>query len=58
MDGIFFEIIAEREVAEHFKKSMMTRRAAYVFNIAGTNTFLACGYTRTRRYQFTRKKRF
>jgi alanyl-tRNA synthetase len=41
----FFEIIAEREIAEHFEESMMTRRVADIVQIimltARTHAFLA-----------------
>ena len=44
-DNFFFIIIAEREIAEHFKKCMVARCSAYVFYVrifsAGTCTFLA-----------------
>ena len=46
MDSFIFEIIAEGEIAEHFKKSMMSTGVSYVFEIVVfstyTHTFLAC----------------
>ena len=35
------EIIAEGEIPQHFEESMMACGTAYVFNISGTDTFLA-----------------
>ncbi len=43
-DGFVFEIVAEREIAQHFKESMVTRRIADIVQIvvlpAGANAFL------------------
>ena len=33
MDGVFFEIIAEAEIAQHFKKSVMPCGVADIFQI-------------------------
>ena len=44
-----FEVIAKREVAQHLKKRTVARGFSYVFNIAGTDTFLAGGHSRSRR---------
>ena len=41
MDGFFLEIVAEAEVAQHFKKGVMVRRATDVIDVAGAKTFLA-----------------
>lgn len=42
-DGFVFEIVAEREIAQHFKESMVTRRIADIVQIvvlpAGANAF-------------------
>ena len=46
---LFFEIIAEREVAEHFKKSAVAVGFADLLNIGCTNTLLACCNPCTRR---------
>ena len=43
------EVIAKREVAQHLKKRTVARGFSYVFNIAGTDTFLAGGHSRSRR---------
>ena len=44
---LFFEIITEREVTQHFKKSTVTCGFAYALYIGSTNTFLAGGNTLT-----------
>ena len=45
MDGLFFEIITEAEIAQHFKKGMMPCRIADIFQVvmlaACTHTALA-----------------
>lgn len=43
------EIIAEREVAEHFKISAVPRSMTHVFDIGGSNALLAGRYAVTRR---------
>ena len=57
-NDFLFEIIAKREVAQHFKISMVTSCAADVFNIVRTNTFLAGRNARRRRFHLPCKKRF
>ena len=39
-NGFLFEIITEREIPQHFKKSPMPVRLADVLDITGTDTFL------------------
>ena len=51
-DGIVFEIIAEGEIAEHFKIRMMTGSAADIFNIARTDAALARRNACARRLHF------
>src|ERR1700682_2591268 len=46
----FLEIIANGEVAQHLKKSMMSARFPYIFNIIRTNAFLRVRDTRIIRY--------
>ena len=45
VDGVFFEIIAKAEVAQHLKKSVVTCGIAYVFQVVmlapGANAALA-----------------
>ena len=55
---LFFEIISKREVAEHFKIRLMTRRASDVLNISRTYTALARRDARARRLHLARKERF
>ncbi len=38
-----FEIIADGEIAEHFKKSMMPGSLAHVFDVVGPDAFLRIG---------------
>ena len=42
-NGFFLEVIAEGEVPQHFKESVVPGGVPYVFNITGTNAFLAGG---------------
>ena len=51
-DNLFFEIVAEREVAEHFKIGAVTRGFADVFNVGRANALLAGGYALSRRRNF------
>ncbi len=39
-DRLFFEVVAKAKVAQHLKKRMVTRGAAYVFNIVGADALL------------------
>ena len=55
---LFFKIVSKREVAEHFKIRLMTRRAPDVLNISRTYTALARRDTRARRLHLARKERF
>ena len=50
-----FEIIAEREVSEHFKKRAVSCRLADVFNVGRTDTFLTSRDALSRRSNFARK---
>ncbi len=49
LDGILFEIITKREIAQHLEESMMPCRLAHVFEIivlaAGSHTLLRSGST-------------
>ena len=49
VDGVLFEVIAEREVAEHFKVRAVARGVADVFNVAGADALLAGGHAVARR---------
>ncbi len=51
--SLVLEIIAERKVAEHFKKSAMAVGYANVVDIASAYTFLACCHALARRRHFT-----
>ncbi len=42
-DGFFLEVIADREVAEHFEKCMVTGGPSYIFNVVGADAFLGIG---------------
>ena len=53
----FFEIIAERKIAQHLKKSMMTGRATDIFDIAGTDATLRGGDPQLGRLHLAGKKR-
>ena len=44
-DGFFLEIVAKRKVSQHFKKCTVTGCLSYIFNISGTDTFLAGSHT-------------
>ena len=57
-DRLYFEVVTEREVTEHFEECMVTRRSADVLNVTRTNAFLARRDTRMRRFHFARKERF
>ena len=57
MNSFLLEVVAEGEIAEHFKKCMVTRSTTYVFKVPCAHTFLTCCDTMTRRYQFTGKER-
>ena len=48
-DRFMFEIIAKREVSEHFEKCTVTVCFTDIFNIAGTDTFLTGRYPVARR---------
>ena len=54
-NNLFFEVIAEREVTEHFKESAVSCRLADVFNIGCTNTFLTGCNSFSRRGDFARE---
>ena len=56
-DGFFFEVVAEGEVPQHFKKRMVTGRAADVVDIAGADALLARRNPVGRRYELARKIR-
>ena len=47
--GLQYEIITEGKVSEHLKEGAVTGCFSYIFNIAGTDTFLACCYSSSRR---------
>ena len=49
VDGLGLEIVAEREVAEHFKVRAVARGVADVFNVAGADALLAGGHAVARR---------
>ena len=53
--GLMLEIIAEREVSEHLKKSAVTRCDSDPLNIRRSDTFLTGGHTRSRRGELTCK---
>ena len=55
---LFFEIVSKREVAEHFKIRLMTRRASDVLDISRTYAALARRDARARRLHLARKERF
>ena len=44
VDGLGLEIVAEREVAEHFKVRAVARGVADVFNVAGADALLTGGH--------------
>ena len=56
-DGFLLEIIAERKVSEHFKESMMPRRAPDIFDIARADTFLCRRHAMPRRLHLPREIR-
>ena len=56
-NGLALEIIAEREVAEHFKERLVTRRAADVLDIARANAALARRHARAGRLHLAREER-
>ena len=43
MDGLFLEVVTEREVAQHLKEGAVAGSVADVLNIAGTDALLAGG---------------
>ena len=43
------EVIAKREIAEHFKVSAVSRRDANAFDVGCTDTLLTCGHAPFRR---------
>ena len=45
-DRLFLEIVADRKIAEHFEKRMVTARLADVFDVVGAQAFLHVGDTR------------
>ena len=51
------EIVSEREVSEHFKESAVPCGVSDTLNIGCADTFLAGGYSFSRRYSRTRKIR-
>ena len=56
-NGFFLEIIAEREVAQHFKERMVTGCTAYVVDIVGADALLAGRDAVRRRYELPREIR-
>ena len=48
-DRLTFKVISKRKVPKHFKKSQMPRRLAYIFNVSGTDAFLAGRHPASRR---------
>ena len=46
LDGLFLEIVAEREIAEHLEEGVMARGVADIFEVvvlaAGAHAFLRC----------------
>ncbi len=54
-NDLFFEIIAEREVPEHFKIRAVAGGLADIFNIGCADALLAGGYARSRRRNLPRK---
>ena len=56
-NGFLLEIVAEREVAEHFKERMVTGRTAYVVDVPGTDALLARRDPVRRRDELARKVR-
>ncbi len=52
-DHFLFEVIAEREVPQHFKIRMVAGSTAHVLDIPGTYTFLAGGDAGRRRFDLT-----
>ncbi len=49
-DSFLLEIVAKREVPQHFKEGMVASGMAYIFDIAGADTFLAGGDSVLRRF--------
>jgi len=43
VDGFFFEIIAERKVAQHFEERVVERGPAHIVDVTGSQAFLARG---------------
>ena len=52
---LFFKIITEWEITEHFKVSTVSCSFTYIFNVRCSDTFLAGGYSLSRRSDFTRE---
>ena len=48
VNGFPFEVISKRKVTQHLKKCTMTCCLTDIFDITGTDTFLACGHTSSR----------
>ena len=42
MNGLLFEVIAKRKIAQHLKKGVMTRGITHIFQVV---VFAACAYT-------------
>ena len=53
VDGLGLEIVAEREVAEHFKVRAVARGVADVLDVAGADALLAGGHAVARRLLLT-----
>ena len=43
MNGLAFEIIAETEIPQHLKKSLVVRRTTHIVDVPGSQTLLTCG---------------
>ena len=57
-NDLLLEIIAEGEIAQHFKECMVARRMAHVLDIARADALLARRDARGRRFQLAREERF
>ena len=57
VDRLGLEIVAEREVAEHFKVRAVAGGVADVFNVAGADALLAGGHAVARRLLLTGEER-
>ena len=57
VDGLTLEIVTEGKVAKHLEKGAVTSGLSDVFDVAGSNTLLAGGYTPSGRNLLSRKVR-